>query len=357
MGVDSDDDTSKNSELYERVDSLDRLSALPVAPEFAASMSQPRITDGRGRSSQALLRKFTNTFSSGANVFTPPNGDTISTANVPPPTHIRDDSDRDEDEDDDPIRAPGAKHQDDLGDDDLPSVIPPPKFPILLSWQGINYGREVDDEVAALEQKKSSFLPFLCRTPRMRRVLLNGVSGEARPGELMVILGPSGCGKTTLMNLLSGRLKLKSSHGDHGSIFVNGVKRNKRFKRYTAFVLQEDLFFDSMTVNQTLDLTGKLLLRCDNEEQKKERIRNMISLLRLEKCANSRVGNAVRRGLSGGEKKRLNVANELLIDPALIFLDEPTSGLDAVLAEELLSILSLLAKSGRTVITNLWHGR
>jgi ABC-type multidrug transport system ATPase subunit len=225
--------------------------------------------------------------------------------------------------------------------------IPPPSNPILLTWQDICYGIPVVDEEAKAERGRCDL-----RTPMKRRALLSGVSGEARPGELMVILGPSGCGKTTLMNILSGRISLKST-GNSGTIFVNGVKRNKRFKRHTSFVLQEDLFFPSLSVRQTLTLTGQLILRCDSEEEKQARIQSMISLLRLEKCQKSRVGNAVRRGLSGGEKKRLNIANELLIDPSLIFLDEPTSGLDAFLAEELLSILALLAKSGRTIVTTL----
>lgn len=295
--------------------------------------------DSRGKASQMLRRKFTETFASTGNML---RQSSVTPGDMSP-------GKRDEEEDD--IDDGGGKPAG--GEQDEGPLIEPPAHPILLSWQNINYGKEVDDEVLAAEMRKESCLPFLCRTPRMRRVLLNEVSGEARPGELMVILGPSGCGKTTLMNLLSGRLKLKKGAGDHGLIYVNGEKRNKRFKRHTAFVLQEDLFFDSMTVEQTLELTGRLLLRCDSEDQKAQRVQSMISLLRLEKCQHSRVGNAVRRGLSGGEKKRLNVANELLIDPALIFLDEPTSGLDAVLAEELLSILSMLAKSGRTVITTL----
>ena len=226
-----------------------------------------------------------------------------------------------------------------------PADIPPPPFPIHIAWQDIAYGIEVDDT----EAKRC----FQLSTPKKRRQLLCNVSGEARPGELTVILGPSGCGKTTLMNILSGRIKMHRKDGDGGVIFVNGEKRNKRFKRHTAFVLQEDLFFASLTVEQTLTLTGQLRIESSSEEGKLQRIRNMISLLKLEKCAKSRVGNHIRRGLSGGEKKRLNVANELLVDPALIFLDEPTSGLDAVLADELLNILSLLAKSGRTVITTL----
>lgn len=295
-----DEDESERDDLYERVDAIDHEMSLRQAQ---------------------LRKKLTNTFQtqqSGA--------DMLKRAPSTIPKQSGDDE----------IEIPL-----DGGID-----IPPPPYKILLSWQNIHYGVTVADETA----RKGK---FRLRTPQTRRNLLNGVSGEARPGELMVILGPSGCGKTTLLNILSARLKLHRGRGDQGLIFVNGEKRTKRFKRHASFVLQEDLFFSSLTVQQTLELTGQLLLRCGSDEEKTERVNNMISLLRLEKCQNGRVGNAIRRGLSGGEKKRLNVANELLIDPALIFLDEPTSGLDACLAEELLSILSLLAKSGRTVITTL----
>ena len=292
------DEDSASEDVYERVDQIDRSSAINV---------------GQHDERQAQLRrKFTSTFMGQPVVI---NGPTSSNEQQPQDTHV-----------------------------DIP--IDPPKQPIHLIWQDLRYGIQVEDHDG---KKRRCQL----RTPMKRRELLCGVTGEARPGELTVILGPSGCGKTTLMNILSGRTRFNKKAGDGGGIFVNGEKRNKRFKRHTAFVLQEDLFFSSLTVNQTLDLTGLLRIEADTEEEKLQRVQNMIALLNIQKCANSKVGSAIRRGLSGGEKKRLNVANELLVDPALIFLDEPTSGLDAVLADELLNILALLAKSGRTVVTTL----
>jgi ABC-type lipoprotein export system ATPase subunit len=162
---------------------------------------------------------------------------------------------------------------------------------------------------------------------------LDNVSGHAKPGELMAILGPPGAGKTTLLNVLAG--KIPNSALKSGSVFVNGEPRNKRAKRHTAFVLQDDIFFSSLTVRETLTLTGQLLLPSTmSEEQKLQRVEDIIELLKLTKVANSKVGDAMIRGLSGGEKKRLNIANELITDPSLLILDEPTSGLDSYLADE-----------------------
>jgi ABC-type multidrug transport system ATPase subunit len=299
-------ESSQEDDMYERVDVIDR-------------ERHKSFVSHQERASE-IQRKFTSTFSSGL---------------LPIPRK------NDEDAPDLPAGADAVK----IEVTDEPAPIPPPARPIHLIWQDIRYSVEVNDT------ESKSKCP--CRTPKMERTILNGVTGEARPGQLTVILGPSGCGKTTLLNILSGRIKLRKSAGGGGLIYVNGVKRNKRFKRHTAFVLQEDLFFSSLTVEQTLNLTGQLRIPGDDENEKLQRVQNMISLLKLEKCKHGRFGNAVRRGLSGGEKKRLNVANELLVDPALIFLDEPTSGLDAVLADDLLQVLSLLAKCGRTVITTL----
>jgi len=94
--------------------------------------------------------------------------------------------------------------------------------------------------------------------------------------------------------------------------------------------MQEDIFFSELTVTETLHLTARLVIPSHVPvKEKLQRAEELIDLLKIRKCGNTIAGSPMRRGLSGGEKKRLNVANELISNATLIVLDEPTSGLDA----------------------------
>ena len=122
-----------------------------------------------------------------------------------------------------------------------------------------------------------------------------------------------GCGKTTLLNTLAGR----ALSGVTGDIWFNNQRYDKAMKRRLAYVLQEDLFFGSLTVKQQLTYTA--LLRLPNDLSKKDKlaqVEHIIDQLRIRKCANTPI-NLV----SGGEKKRVNIGTELLTNPSVIFLD------------------------------------
>ena len=172
------------------------------------------------------------------------------------------------------------------------------------------------------------------------------------PGEFMAVLGPSGSGKSTLLNAVAGRLH---GTGLTGKILANDSKLTKQTLKRTGFVAQDDLLYPHLTVRETLVFVALLRLpRSLARDDKIKAAESVISELGLEKCENTVVGNTFIRGISGGERKRVSIAHELLINPSLLVLDEPTSGLDATAALRLVQKLAGLAHGkGKTVVTSI----
>ncbi|XP_052186008.1 ABC transporter G family member 7 isoform X2 [Diospyros lotus] len=189
------------------------------------------------------------------------------------------------------------------------------------------------------------------------RFLLKNVYGEAKPGRLLSIMGPSGSGKTTLLNILAGQIIASPRLHLSGLLEVNGrpvLNRNYKF----AYVRQEDLFFSQLTVRETLSLAAELQLQeISSVEERDEYVNKLLFKLGLVSCADSPVGDAKVRGISGGEKKRLSLACELIASPSVIFADEPTTGLDAFQAEKVMETLQQLAQDGHTVICSIHQPR
>lgn len=182
---------------------------------------------------------------------------------------------------------------------------------------------------------------------RTEKQILCEVSGYAAPGEVLAVMGPSGAGKTSLMNVLSGRATFNS-----GIYSINGEKINpqlmKRLMSKIAYVKQNDIFFNHLTVRDQLTYTALLRLPSTNTNHNKE-VENIIRMLRLTKVADSNISM-----ISGGEKKRVNIGTELLTDPFVLLCDEPTSGLDSTSAVSLLQLLQSLARNqGKTIITSI----
>ncbi|KAL3845616.1 hypothetical protein ACJIZ3_003019 [Penstemon smallii] len=184
------------------------------------------------------------------------------------------------------------------------------------------------------------------------RTILNGITGMAAPGQVLAILGPSGSGKSTLLNTLAGRVH--HGHGLSGTVLFNNRKLSKSVLKRTGFVAQDDVLYPHLTVRETLVFCS--LLRLPSKIPKIDKIavaESVISELGLSKCEDTIIGNSFIRGISGGERKRVSIAHEMLVDPSLLILDEPTSGLDATAAYRLVATLGKLAAKGKTVVTSV----
>ncbi|KAJ4801637.1 ABC transporter family protein [Rhynchospora pubera] len=190
------------------------------------------------------------------------------------------------------------------------------------------------------------------------RTILNGVSGAVLPGEMLALLGPSGSGKTTLLTILGGRLNstgTKSGKGKvTGSISFNGAPYSSSLSRSIGFVTQDDVLYPHLTVTETLLYTALLRLPASIARKEKAAIAEAVMTeLGLTACRDSIIGNSEERGVSGGEKKRVSIGQELLVNPSLLFLDEPTSGLDSTTASRIFSKLLNLTNGGRTVVMSI----
>lgn len=192
-------------------------------------------------------------------------------------------------------------------------------------------------------------LPNFTDGPTKR--LLNGLRGYAEPGRIMAIMGPSGSGKSTLLDTLAGRLSKNVVMT--GNIFFNGKKRKLGYGD-VAYVTQEDILLGTLTVRETISYSAQLRLPSSMTKDELDSIVDATILeMGLQDCADRLIGNWHLRGISGGEKKRLSVAVEILTRPRLLFLDEPTSGLDSASAFFVIQTLRSVARDGRTVVSSI----
>jgi ABC-type multidrug transport system ATPase subunit len=168
--------------------------------------------------------------------------------------------------------------------------------------------------------------------------ILKGVSYNVKPGQILALMGATGSGKTTLLNALSRRIQCA------GTITFGGQRWSKKMRTLLAFVEQEDIVYDTLTVRRSLQYTALLRLSATlTYGQKMERVEQVITQLKIEKCAETVIGNADSRGVSGGERKRLCIATEFLTNPSIVFFDEPTSGLDSSMALMVMKAMRQLA--------------
>ncbi|XP_060531308.1 ATP-binding cassette sub-family G member 1-like isoform X2 [Cylas formicarius] len=183
---------------------------------------------------------------------------------------------------------------------------------------------------------------------RGHKKIIKGVSGKFKSGELTAIMGPSGAGKTSLLNILTGFQK----SGVEGSIRCGSredIKNEKRlYQKESCYILQDDHLPDFLTVGEFMFSTMKLKLSGLTRQLCDEAIDDILATLGLYTAKNTPCGN-----LSGGQRKRLSIALELIDDPPVMFLDEPTTGLDSSSANQCVFMLSELARKGRTVICTI----
>ena len=167
----------------------------------------------------------------------------------------------------------------------------------------------------------------------------------------MYLSNPHISGKSTILHALAGKIKQSSRLQLEGSRYINGNPITGDSIVPSAFVAQEVTFFPHMTVRETLSFRVDLKLGSQLSKQARDALVNdLIAQLRLEKAAATIVGDTNVRGISGGERRRLAIACEMISSPSIICLDEPTSGLDSTAATSLVEILRTLADSGKTII-------
>lgn len=178
-------------------------------------------------------------------------------------------------------------------------------------------------------------------------------AGACRVGRLTAIMGPSGAGKTMLMSSLRGHFEATRGAEIRGRVFVDGERRDEAsFGRLCAFVAQQDALPPNSTVEEAVLLSAQLRLQGTIAEKQKV-VDNAIQELGLERVRKNLIGGVRRRGLSGGEMRRVSVAIEMVTDPALLLLDEPTSGLDSSTAMSTMQAVHQLAQRGRTVVATI----
>lgn len=159
----------------------------------------------------------------------------------------------------------------------------------------------------------------------------------------MAILGSSGAGKSTLLDVLAKR---KTFGKIEGNVLYNGkvLKTRHLATNIAGYVRQEDFHIASLTVKQTLMYAADLRCYLMPERAKREKVHQLINALSLTGAAESQVGNQLKRGISGGEARRLSIGVEMLNDPDILFLDEPTSGLDSSSSSNVITILKKLVR-------------
>ena len=178
---------------------------------------------------------------------------------------------------------------------------------------------------------------------------MHDLSFTLHQGELLAIMGGSGTGKTTLLSLLNGSLTPQE-----GTITINGHSITEpEAKALIGFVPQDDLLIEELTVYQNLWFTAKLCFEGMSEAELDRRVMKTLKDLGLDAAKDLKVGSAINKYISGGQRKRLNIALELIREPAVLFLDEPTSGLSSADTEKVINLLKEQTFKGKLIIVNI----
>ncbi|KAI9337954.1 hypothetical protein BDR26DRAFT_1008338 [Obelidium mucronatum] len=186
------------------------------------------------------------------------------------------------------------------------------------------------------------------------KTILQGVTGEIRSKRMTAIIGPSGAGKTTFMNVLMGKVSRTG-----GELYINGEQTEMQlYKKIVGYVPQEDIMIRDLTVRENVLHSARVRLpRNWTSSQINNHVDNVLRALNLSHVANSCIGDETTRGISGGQRKRVNIAMELAAAPLTIFLDEPTSGLDATSSLDVANILHSVASLGLTIVAVIHQPR
>ena len=178
---------------------------------------------------------------------------------------------------------------------------------------------------------------------------MHGLTFDLRSGQLVAVMGGSGTGKSTLLSLLNGTLR-----PDSGSVTLNGYDvADPMVKDLIGFVPQDDLLIEELTVYENLMFTARLCFADLSMEEISAKVDSILRDLGLESTKHLKVGSPIHKYISGGQRKRLNIALELIREPAVLFLDEPTSGLSSSDSEKVINLLKEQTYKGRLIVVNI----
>ncbi|KAM0980206.1 hypothetical protein ACFX2J_015791 [Malus domestica] len=182
--------------------------------------------------------------------------------------------------------------------------------------------------------------------------LLNDISGQAVRGEIMAIMGPSGAGKSTFLDALAGRIAQGSLAG---SVRIDGrTVTTSYMKMVSSYVMQDDQLFPMLTVFETFMFAAEVRLPPSvSRDEKRKRVHELLEQLGLQSATHTYIGDEGRRGVSGGERRRVSIGIDIIHKPSLLFLDEPTSGLDSTSAFSVVEKVKEIARGGSIVMMTI----
>ncbi|XP_060167889.1 ABC transporter G family member 1-like isoform X2 [Lycium barbarum] len=224
-----------------------------------------------------------------------------------------------------------------------------------MELQDIRIGKQ-EEELNSVKSNGGVFLTWndlwvtVSTSKNGSKNILEGVTGYARPSELLAVMGPSGSGKSTLLDALAGQLDFSTRQS--GDILINGHKQKLSYGT-SAYVTQDETLIATLTVKEAVYYSAQLQLPDSMTKSEKIQIAEQtIKDMGLQDAMNTRIGGFGNKGISGGEKRRLSICIEILTRPKLLFLDEPTSGLDSAASYYVMSGISR-QRLGRTIITSI----
>lgn len=208
-------------------------------------------------------------------------------------------------------------------------------------------------EILSYFTPESSFLPLTFNIQDIHYKFPNGNVGlheitiSEGPGKLIGIMGASGSGKTTLLNIISGLQKPSA-----GKVVLNGINvhtESEKVKGVIGFVPQDDLLVEELTVYDNLFFNAQFCFSNLDKKEIESKVLNLLDSLGLAEIRHLKVGNYLNKVISGGQRKRLNIALELIREPSVLFLDEPTSGLSSKDSETIIKLLNQLSLKGKLI--------